>query len=125
MFTLTPTPNSKAQCAIPAMVRLEKLAPQSGAEDPDMPRQRSISVFDAGMGDLLRFDAERLRVLIERAINFIPGNARQRAKDAAGELGPKPSNIFQGGQADADGCSMPPRAHPEMKNERAPASGGG
>ena len=61
----------------PAMVRLEKLAPQSGAEDPAMPRQRSISVFDAGMGDLLRFDAERLRVLIERH-HLYTGSARAR-----------------------------------------------
>ncbi len=40
----------------PAMVRLEKLSPMSGAEDPEMPRQRSVSVYDPGMGDLLRFD---------------------------------------------------------------------
>jgi len=50
----------------PAMVKLQKVSAMSGAEDPEMPRQRSVSVFDPGMGDLLRFDAERLRILVER-----------------------------------------------------------
>jgi len=62
----------------PAMVKLEKLAPMSGAEDPDMPRQRSISVSDTGMGDLLRFDAERLKILIERHL-LHTGSARAKA----------------------------------------------
>jgi glutamate synthase (NADPH/NADH) large chain len=61
----------------PAMVRLEKLAPMSGAEDPDMPRQRSVSVSDPGMGDLLRFDAERLKVLVERHLLYT-GSARAK-----------------------------------------------
>jgi glutamate synthase (NADPH) large chain len=60
-----------------AQVKLEKFAPPSGIEDPDQPRQRSISVFDAGMGDLLRFDAERLRILIERHL-LHTGSARAR-----------------------------------------------
>ena len=30
------------------------------------PRQRSVSVENNGMGDMLRFDAERLRILVER-----------------------------------------------------------
>jgi len=62
----------------PAMVKLEKLAPMSGADDPDMPRQRSISVSDTGMGDLLRFDAERLKILIERHL-LHTGSARAKA----------------------------------------------
>jgi glutamate synthase (NADPH/NADH) large chain len=48
-----------------AMVDLEPV----GAPSPDMadrPRQRSVSVADSGMGDMLRFDAERLHVLLER-----------------------------------------------------------
>ena len=49
-----------------AMVRLEKIAVADGADHADLPKQRSISVADAGMGDLLRFDAERLRILVER-----------------------------------------------------------
>jgi glutamate synthase (NADPH/NADH) large chain len=31
-----------------------------------MPRQRSLSVHDNGMGHPLRYDAERLRILLER-----------------------------------------------------------
>ena len=61
-----------------AMVKLERIAPAVGGEDPEMPRQRSISVADPGMGDLLRFDAERLRVLIERHLMYT-GSARARA----------------------------------------------
>ena len=41
------------------------------------PRQRSVSVYDPGMGDLLRFDAERLRILIERHL-LHTGSARAR-----------------------------------------------
>ncbi len=52
----------------PAMVELEKIAaPSEGpADDPGRPRQRSVDVEDNGMGDMLRFDAERLRILVER-----------------------------------------------------------
>jgi glutamate synthase (NADPH/NADH) large chain len=39
----------------------------SGDEDRSLhPGLESISVEDSGMGDPLRFDAERLRILIER-----------------------------------------------------------
>src|SRR6185437_10141405 len=49
----------------PAMVKLESVPPASGAsDDSERPRQRSISAYDSGMGDLLRFDAERLLILI-------------------------------------------------------------
>ena len=41
-------------------------------------RQRSVSAEDAGMGDILRFDAERLRILIERHL-LMTGSARARA----------------------------------------------
>jgi len=61
-----------------SMVTLEKIAAPAGGEDPDMPRRRSLSVFDAGMGDLLRFDAERLRILVERHL-LHTGSARARA----------------------------------------------
>ncbi len=47
-----------------------ELLPVSAAPDEDdgtgRPLQRARSVEDAGMGDMLRHDAERLRVLIER-----------------------------------------------------------
>ena len=48
------------------------------ADDPDRPHQRSPSVEDAGMGDLLRFDAARLRILLERH-HLLTGSARARA----------------------------------------------
>ena len=42
------------------------------------PRQRAVSVEDSGMGDPLRFDAERLRILVERHLLFT-GSERARA----------------------------------------------
>jgi glutamate synthase (NADPH) large chain len=64
----------------PASVDLEAVPPADPAEedDPDRPQQRSPSVEDAGMGDLLRFDAARLRILLERHLLFT-GSARARA----------------------------------------------
>jgi glutamate synthase (NADPH/NADH) large chain len=41
-------------------------APANAADDPQRPKQRPVSVENSGMGDMLRFDAERLRILIER-----------------------------------------------------------
>ena len=61
----------------PAMVKLQRLSPMSGADDPEMPRQRSVSVSDPGMGDLLRFDAERLKILVERHL-LHTGSARAK-----------------------------------------------
>jgi glutamate synthase (NADPH/NADH) large chain len=54
-----------------AMVELGPVAPVApppfnSAEEPYKPTQRSPSVENNGMGDMLRFDAERLRILIER-----------------------------------------------------------
>ena len=63
-----------------SMVALEGIAPADpGAADaPGRPRQRSVSAEDSGMGDMLRFDAERLRVLVERHL-LLTGSARARA----------------------------------------------
>jgi glutamate synthase (NADPH) large chain len=60
-------------------VALEKVgAAELGlADEPGRPRQRSVSVDDSGMGDPLRFDAERLRILVERHLLFT-GSARAR-----------------------------------------------
>jgi glutamate synthase (NADPH/NADH) large chain len=54
-----------------AQVDLETIDPNpSEGEGPDSfggrPAQRARSVEDAGMGDMLRHDAERLRILVER-----------------------------------------------------------
>ena len=46
-------------------------------EDGDLPRQRAPNVVDNGMGDPLRFDALRLRILIERH-HLFTGSARAR-----------------------------------------------
>jgi glutamate synthase (NADPH/NADH) large chain len=63
----------------PAMVELETVGGLSGEplDDPGRPRQRSVDVEDNGMGDVLRFDAERLRILIERH-HLHTGSARAR-----------------------------------------------
>jgi glutamate synthase (NADPH/NADH) large chain len=53
------------------MVDLEKIGPvATGSADENMPRQKSVSVADAGMGDPLRFDAERLRILVQRHLLY-------------------------------------------------------
>jgi glutamate synthase (NADPH/NADH) large chain len=62
----------------PAMVTIEPIPPASGGlDDPERPRQRSVSAYDAGMGDMLRFDAERLLILVERHL-LHTGSARAR-----------------------------------------------
>jgi glutamate synthase (NADPH/NADH) large chain len=62
-----------------AGVELEKagIAELGLADEPGRPRQRSVNVEDSGMGDPLRFDAERLRILVERHLLFT-GSARAR-----------------------------------------------
>ena len=55
----------------PAMVDLTPVSPTRDddadeAWGTDRPQQRAIDVSDYGMGDMLRHDAERLRILIER-----------------------------------------------------------
>jgi glutamate synthase (NADPH/NADH) large chain len=63
----------------PAMVELEKVGSLSSEplDDPGRPRQRAHDVEDNGMGDVLRFDAERLRILVERH-HLHTGSARAR-----------------------------------------------
>ncbi len=51
----------------PAQVELERITGEPDAEEGSgRPRQRPQSVHDFGMGDMLRHDAERLRILVER-----------------------------------------------------------
>jgi glutamate synthase (NADPH/NADH) large chain len=59
-----------------AMVELEAVAP-AVSDDMSAPRATSPSVEGSGMGDMLRFDAERLRILIERHARHT-GSARAR-----------------------------------------------
>jgi glutamate synthase (NADPH/NADH) large chain len=61
------------------MVAIEAVSPTPGpTDDPERPRQKSISAQDSGMGDMLRFDAERLKILIERHLLYT-GSARARS----------------------------------------------
>jgi glutamate synthase (NADPH/NADH) large chain len=64
-----------------AMVELERMGPGStplaGGEESGKPRQRALGAHDSGMGDLLRHDAERLRILIERH-HLYTGSERAR-----------------------------------------------
>jgi glutamate synthase (NADPH/NADH) large chain len=63
-----------------AMVDLEKVepsAPTTREDEPFRPSQKSLSVENNGMGDMLRFDAERLRILVERH-HLYTGSARAR-----------------------------------------------
>jgi len=68
----------KSLCNL-AGVDLEPIAPpELGIADPsNRPRQRAVSVEDSGMGDPLRYDAERLRILIERHLLYT-GSERAR-----------------------------------------------
>jgi len=62
-----------------AQVDLLPIAP--GRDDEDgtgRPQQRALSASDAGMGDMLRHDAERVRVLLERH-HLHTGSKRARA----------------------------------------------
>ncbi len=66
-YVYDPSGRFRSLCNL-AMVELEPVgAPdQAAADDPARPLQASPSVDDNGMGDMLRFDAERLRLLVER-----------------------------------------------------------
>jgi glutamate synthase (NADPH/NADH) large chain len=52
--------------------------PTDRDDDALRPRQRALSVDNSGMGDPLRFDAERLRILVERH-HLYTGSARAAA----------------------------------------------
>ncbi|WP_374533357.1 glutamate synthase large subunit [Phenylobacterium sp.] len=63
-----------------AMVDLEPVepaGPTTREDEPFRPSQKSLSVENNGMGDMLRFDAERLRILVERH-HLHTGSARAR-----------------------------------------------
>jgi glutamate synthase (NADPH/NADH) large chain len=61
-----------------AMVELQPVGSVADDKDaPGRPHQRALSAEDSGMGDVLGFDAERLRILIERH-HLHTGSARAR-----------------------------------------------
>src|SRR3546814_1478380 len=53
-----------------AMVDVEAIRPDADDDDGHRPQQRSLNVDDCGMGNVLRHDAERLRVLLERHLLY-------------------------------------------------------
>ncbi|MDG2002300.1 MAG: glutamate synthase large subunit [Novosphingobium sp.] len=62
-----------------SQVDLLKIAPEPDEDDgAGRPQQRGTSVYDYGMGDMLRHDAERLRILLERH-HLHTGSKRTRA----------------------------------------------
>ena len=62
-----------------ASVEIEAVQAAPGdRDDPRAPRQRAVGVHDYGMGDVLRFDAERIKILIERHL-LATGSAKARA----------------------------------------------
>jgi glutamate synthase (NADPH/NADH) large chain len=60
-----------------AMVSLGPVAASANAGDQGAPSQQALSVEDSGMGDMLAFDAERLKILVERHL-LHTGSARAR-----------------------------------------------
>ncbi len=78
-YVYDPEGGFKDMCNL-SMVDLESIVPfdLDPAEAHERPRQRSASVDDNGMGNPLRFDAERLRILVERHLLFT-GSAQARA----------------------------------------------
>ena len=63
----------------PSMVDLVKISAEADEDEgTGRPQQRTVSVRDLGMGDMLRHDAERLRILLERH-HLHTGSKRARA----------------------------------------------
>ena len=74
-------PTARFERAVqPAMVDLEPVVAPSATRTTARAGRTSapVSVDDNGMGDMLRFDAERLRILVERH-HLHTGSARARA----------------------------------------------
>ncbi|HJQ59591.1 MAG TPA: glutamate synthase subunit alpha, partial [Vineibacter sp.] len=63
-----------------AMVELSAVVPvdDAPADEADRPRQRAVSVANNAMGDVMRFDAERIRILVEKHLLYT-GSERARA----------------------------------------------
>jgi len=64
----------KSRCNLDS-VELEGIAPPGSSWGDGAPQQRAASVYDSGLGHLLRYDAERLRILLERH-HLATGSAR-------------------------------------------------
>jgi glutamate synthase (NADPH/NADH) large chain len=75
-YVWDPEGTLEAQCNR-ASVELEPVAPAGSSYGEGAPRQRAAGVHDNGMGHPLRYDAERLRILLERH-QLATGSARAR-----------------------------------------------
>ena len=64
-YVYDPTNRFEPLCNM-SMVDLERVGPATSSDEDGRPSQKSISVENAGMGDMLAFDAERLKILVER-----------------------------------------------------------
>ncbi len=62
----------------PAMVGLSGVSYAPDSKDSMAPASEAPSVWDAGLGDPLRFDAQRVRMLVERHVRHT-GSARAKA----------------------------------------------
>ncbi|MGE0256271.1 MAG: glutamate synthase large subunit [Alphaproteobacteria bacterium] len=78
-YVYDPNNRFRSLCNL-AMVELEAIAiaEPGGADDAGRPQPQARSASDSGMGDMLRFDAERLRLLVERHVQRT-GSARAKA----------------------------------------------
>jgi glutamate synthase (NADPH/NADH) large chain len=76
-YVYDPEGTFRNQCNM-ASVEVAPIGSSEGADSPRAPRQRALSVHDNGMGDPLRHDAERIRILVERH-HLATGSARARA----------------------------------------------
>ncbi len=94
-----------------AMIKLEKIAP-AGTDEGDAPQQKSVGVEDAGMGDMLAFDAERLRILVERHFLYTQSARARHLLDNWSEALAKFVKVMPTDYA---------RALADLKNERARA----
>ena len=98
-----------------SMVTLSSVLDEPVSEaDVDAPRTRSPSVSDSGMGDALRYDAARLRLLIERHHRHT-GSARAAAMlnnwhSALSDFVKVMPNDYRGALLDLSAKSMAPRA---------------
>ncbi len=75
-YVYDPDGKLEAQCNRTG-IELERIEPGGSSYGEGMPRQRAVSVHDNGMGHPLRYDAERLRILLERH-QLATGSARAR-----------------------------------------------
>nr|WP_199193069.1 glutamate synthase large subunit [Sphingomonas deserti] len=75
-YVYDPDGKLEAQCNR-AGIDLEPIAPAGSSYGDGAPRQKGTSVHDNGMGHPLRYDAERLRILLERH-HLATGSARAR-----------------------------------------------